>query len=181
MPDLLPPPLLSAGPFTLRPFHLGDATVVMEAGRDPLIPLVTTVQAGGNLQQAEAFIKRQHQRLSTGQGYSLAIANAQDQAIGQIGLWPAAQGRASIGYWVVSSQRRQGVAVQALRSISRWGLSLPELHRLELYIEPWNESSWRTAERAGYQREGLLRSWQTVGEKRRDMWMYSLIQHDPEC
>ncbi len=43
---------------------------------------------------------------------------------------------------------------------SRWGLSLPGLHRIELCVEPWNEGAWRAAERAGYHREGLLRSWQ---------------------
>lgn len=47
--------------------------------------------------------------------------------------------------------------------LSDWGLALPGVHRLELYVEPWNEGSWRTAERAGYTREGLLRSWQQVG------------------
>jgi RimJ/RimL family protein N-acetyltransferase len=50
--------------------------------------------------------------------------------------------------------------------------------RLELYVEPWNEASWRTAERVGFTREGLLRSWQLVGTERRDMFMYSLLATD---
>ena len=63
--------------------------------------------------------------------------------------------------------------------VSAWGLSLPEIHRLELYVEPSNEGSWRAAERAGYVREGLLRSWQPVGGHRRDMYMYSRLFTDP--
>lgn len=50
------------------------------------------------------------------------------------------------------------------------------MHRLQLYIEPSNVGSWRTAERAGYVREGLLRSWEVVGNERRDMFMYGMAR-----
>ena len=59
--------------------------------------------------------------------------------------------------------------------MSDWALSLDEVQRLELYVEPWNEGSWRAAERCGFQREGLLRSWQLVGDERNDMYMYSRL------
>ena len=45
-------------------------------------------------------------------------------------------------------------------------------------VEPWNEGSWRAAERAGFVREGLLRSWQRVGDERRDMYMYGFLPGD---
>jgi len=57
-----------------------------------------------------------------------------------------------------------------------WGV--PELHRVELYIEPWNVASARTAEAAGYQREGLLRSQQVIGGRRVDMMIYSALRFD---
>jgi hypothetical protein len=47
-----------------------------------------------------------------------------------------------------------------------------------LSVEPWNEGSWRAAERVGYQHEGLMRSWERVGDQRRDMYMYSLLSTD---
>lgn len=43
-------------------------------------------------------------------------------------------------------------------ALSRWALDLGEVARLELYAGPWNEGSWRAAERFGFRREGLLRS-----------------------
>jgi RimJ/RimL family protein N-acetyltransferase len=108
------------------------------------------------------------------------IADAtSDVGLGQIGLWPLGHGRASVGYWVAASARRHRVARRALRMVSEWGLALPGLHRLELYVEPWNEGSWRAAERAGYIRDGLLRSWEPVAEQRRDMYMYSRLPTDP--
>jgi RimJ/RimL family protein N-acetyltransferase len=49
-------------------------------------------------------------------------------------------------------------------------------------VEPWNEAAIRVAERAGFQQEGVLRSWQEVGGERKDMLMYSLLRGDlPEA
>jgi len=67
------------------------------------------------------------------------------------------------------------IAGAALAALTHWALSLPEVERLQLHVEPWNDSSWWAAERCGYQREGLLRSWERVGSDRRDMYVYSVV------
>jgi [ribosomal protein S5]-alanine N-acetyltransferase len=175
---VLKQPIIIASPYRLRPFVMSDVALVQEASGDPQIPLITTVPASGSIPAALSFIERQHQRLADGSGYSFAIADASsDQAIGQIGLWlkNAAQGRAAVGYWIAPSRRGKGAASTALGALSRWALAQPGIHRLELYVEPWNEGSWRAAERSGYAREGLLRSWQEIGGQRKDMYMYSRL------
>jgi len=50
--------------------------------------------------------------------------------------------------------------------------------RIELQVEPSNEGSWRAAERVGYMREGLMRSWRQVGDERRDLYLCSLLPSD---
>jgi [ribosomal protein S5]-alanine N-acetyltransferase len=145
---------------------------------DPLIPLITSVPAVGSLENVAAYLDRQHRRLQEGAGYSFAIADLRtDEAVGNIGLWTGniESGRATTGYWVAPSFRRRGYATAALRALTTWALTIPEVERLELYVEPWNEGSWRAAEDAGYQREGLLRAWQRVGDARKDMFMYSVL------
>lgn len=177
--DPLNQPVLDALHYRLRPFEVKDSELVREASTNPLIPLITTVPSNGTDEEILNFIDRQHHRLVARSGYSFAIADARsDQAVGQIGLWlkNSNQGRASIGYWIGPRHRNQGIASVALDAVSRWGLTLPEIHRLELYVEPWNEGSWRAAERCGYTREGLLHSWQEVGGQRKDMYMYSRLK-----
>jgi RimJ/RimL family protein N-acetyltransferase len=44
--------------------------------------------------------------------------------------------------------------------LTSFAWTIPPLRRIELYVEPWNTGSIKTAERAGYEREGLLRSHQ---------------------
>ena len=183
MASMLPrrTPVIRRPPVVLRAFRDSDAALIQSVAADPLIPLITSVPASGSRADALAFIGRQHRRLSAGQGYSFAITDADSGTpVGQVGLWlrDADHGRASVGYWVAAPHRRRGYTTAALDAISRWGLTLDGIDRLELYVEPWNEGSWRAAERAGYHREGLLRRWQYVGPERRDMYMYSLFPED---
>lgn len=173
-------PVLDAGGYVLRPWTLADLAVVEEASRDDLIPLITTVPSPYSHEQGVAFIQSQWNRAAPGAGYSFAIAEHCGRAVGQIGLWlrSADEGRASLGYWIAASARGRGAAAQALTAIAYWAFGFPGIDRLELYVEPWNVASVRTAERARFQREGLLRSWRPVGGQPKDMFMYSRVRAD---
>lgn len=172
-------PRLYRPPVVLRAFEDRDAPVVAAASRDPLIPLITSVPATGAAEDLLAYVARQHSRLDTGFGYSFAVVDASsDSAVGQIGLWTpeVATGRATVGYWIAPQARRRGYARTALAALTEWAFTIDEIARVQLHVEPWNEGSWRAAEACGYQREGLLRSWQRVGEGRKDMYVYSVVR-----
>jgi ribosomal-protein-alanine N-acetyltransferase len=117
-----------------------------------------------------------------GFGYSFAIAaeDARPGAVGQVGLWPNSRdpGRASSGYFVVERHRGVGLAGRALAALATWAFEAIGIVRLELYVEPWNVGSIRTAERTGFVREGLLRQAQRVGVERRDMFIYGRLRDD---
>jgi RimJ/RimL family protein N-acetyltransferase len=170
-------PTLAGPRVCLRAFRADDVQAVQEASRDHLIPLITSVPTTEDDDAALEYINRQQDRLKTRAGYSFAIADGDDIAVGQIGLWLRDEddGRASIGYWIRPSARNRGYATEALETLVVWACTLPQLRRLQLYVEPWNEGSWRAAEHSGFQREGLMRSWQSVGGEPRDMYMYSLL------
>jgi RimJ/RimL family protein N-acetyltransferase len=175
-------PRLDAGPFVLRAFTLDDVGVVREASADPHIPLITTVPAVFTADDGRRFIERQWSRAERGTGYSFAIADAETgRAVGQAGLWlkDAAEGRASVGYWVAGSARGRGTAACAVRALARWGHGELRIPRIELQVEPWNVASIRTAELAGFRREGLMRGWQEIGGERRDLLLYARLAGDP--
>lgn len=175
-------PRLSHGRVVLRPFEERDANLVVSAASDDLIPSITTVPTSGSRGDAEEYVARQHSRLQSGAGYSFAIADSEtDEAVGQIGLWlrDIDEARATTGYWIGPGYRRCGYLTAALQALTDWALKLDEVERLQLFVGPWNEGSWRAAERCGYQREGLLRSWQQVGQQRKDMFVYSILSVAP--
>jgi [ribosomal protein S5]-alanine N-acetyltransferase len=174
----LPQPRLTGDGVVLRAFTDGDVDVVVDAGRDPHIPLITTVRAGGDRRDALVYIATQRSRAASGTGWSYAIAEAgTDRAVGQIGMFhrDIDDGRVFIGYWVAPSRRGQRYAQRALRVLTAFGATIPEISRIELCVEPLNEASWRTAQAAGFQREGLLGRWQIINGQPRDMYMYAWL------
>ncbi|WP_218924475.1 GNAT family N-acetyltransferase [Streptomyces sp. st140] len=181
-PEPLTVPSMSAGPdFVLRPWEMSDLPLIREASLDPYIPLITTIPTPYSEAAAEAFVRRQWERAATGAGYPFAIVRSRDRRpVGAIGLWlrELPEGRASLGYWLTDLARGQGVARAALRTVTGWALRDLGVPRLQLYIEPWNTASARIAEDIGFRREGLLRGWQQVGDERRDMAVYALLNSD---
>ena len=68
------------------------------------------------------------------------------------------------------------MGTSALRLYSRWAFESLALARLELLVQPDNEASLRLGERAGFTREGVLRSHSLIRGERRDMVMMSLLR-----
>lgn len=150
-----------------------------ELATDAYIPTIGTLPPHADEAQALAWIRRQHERYDEGVGFSFAVADAASgAAVGQCGLWlrELGEGRATAGYSIVPSGRGRGFAADALAALTGFGWTVPGLFRIALCIEPWNEGSIRTAERAGYEREGLLRSHQAIGGVRRDMLLYAAVR-----
>ena len=179
--DLPPWPTgpVAYGPVVLREFEVRDVPMAVEASTDPYIPLIGTLPANASEQEAQDWVDRQRGRLAEGLGFSFAVAEADtDRAVGAIGLWLAGlrQGRATAGYSIIPSSRGRGLAAAALIAVTEFAWTIPALHRIELHVEPWNEGSVRTAERAGYEREGLMRSHQEIGGRRRDMLLYATVR-----
>lgn len=171
--ESLTPFTVSDDAVTVRPFAADDLPLIEEASRDPEIPRGTTIPVPFSADVGAAFIERQYSRAASGFGWSMAIASP-ERPVGQIGLWlaNAHHGRAELGYWIVASARGQGHAAAAVRLVSEWAFEHVDVHRLGLSIEPWNTASIRTAEKAGYEQEALLRQWQVVDGIPKDMWSY---------
>jgi [ribosomal protein S5]-alanine N-acetyltransferase len=91
--------------------------------------------------------------------------------------WDGRQGE--IGYVVGQAARGRGVATRTLRLLTDWGLSNLGLERIELWIDVTNPGSERVAERAGYVREGVLRSYWFKEDIRGDFGIWSRLRSDP--
>jgi ribosomal-protein-alanine N-acetyltransferase len=127
---------------------------------------------------ARVWVTRQQGRYAEGAGFSFTIGDTSTgNAVGHCGLWLSElyEGRATAGYSIVRSARGRGYAADALVALTEFGWTVPGLSRIELYIEPWNVASVRTAERADYVREGLLHSHQVIGGRRRDMLILAAV------
>lgn len=106
----------------------------------------------------------------------LILDAARGNLLGAIGVRLGETG--SIGYWIAAEARGQGIATRATKLLSRWALTEGGVQRLELTTDPDNVASQRVAEKAGFTREGVLRSHTAFPEGRRDSVMFSLLSTD---
>lgn len=119
--------------------------------------------------------------MAAGEGWSLAsVDHDTGRAVGQVGLWISHlhKGRAESGYWVAASGRRSGAASHAVDALSESAFEHLDVGRLSLFMEPWNTASIKTAERAGYRRECLLRGWERIDGAPRDMLSFARTRSD---
>ena len=178
----LPEPPLTDGAVVLRPWRDADLEALVAAVQDPDIPRWTRVPSPYTEREGREFLEGQGRQRLAGESLNLAVVDAGNGdllgSIGVIRLDPARR-TAEVGYWVAPQARRRGVATRAVRLASRWALGTLGLARLELLTEPDNLASQRVAERCGYVREGLMRSYQEIKGRRRDYVLYSLLPADP--
>jgi RimJ/RimL family protein N-acetyltransferase len=175
-------PRLSDGVVTLRRWDAADTACVEAVSGDPYITLITTVPAEYSQDEGLQFVERQRSRLVSGEGISLAIALARaDRACGCLTMMHRSippTGSVGIGYWVAPAERGRGVARRAVTLAADWALQRPGIARIEALVEPVNIASQRVVEAAGFEREGLLRSYAILGDRRADMYIYSRL---PVC
>jgi RimJ/RimL family protein N-acetyltransferase len=71
------------------------------------------------------------------------------------------------------------VATRTLRLLTDWGFSGLGLERIALWIDVANPASERVAERVGYVREGVLRSYWFKEDIRHDFGIWSRLRTGP--
>jgi RimJ/RimL family protein N-acetyltransferase len=84
-----------------------------------------------------------------------------------------------LGYWAAPSFRGRGYVPRAVQLLCAWGFDELDLPRMQLGTFPGNVASERVAEKSGFVREGVLRSWLEQRGERRDVTMWSRLPGDP--
>jgi len=175
-----PDPELTDGVVRLRRWLLTDTECVRRASADPSIPQVTSVPAVFTPEGGRAFIKRVWSCLENREGVALALTDAAtDEAVGQVWIGVRPQpGVVGLGYWIVPDARGRGLATRAVRLAAAWALGPLGAARMEAWVAPENEPSMRTLASAGFHREGVLRSFLSLGHGRSDIVVWSRLPTD---
>jgi RimJ/RimL family protein N-acetyltransferase len=100
------------------------------------------------------------------------------QAVGAIGFTPGSdieRYSAEVGYWIGEEYWGRGIVTEALLLLTEDVFA--RLGLLRMFAVPFadNEASARVLEKAGYTREGLLRSSAVKFGVPRDQWLYARI------
>ncbi len=83
-----------------------------------------------------------------------------------------------IGYWIGERYAGRGMMTDAVKVLARFSFDTLRLHRIEAACIPDNARSIRVLEKAGFRREGLLRSYLRINGLWQDHYLYARIADD---
>jgi RimJ/RimL family protein N-acetyltransferase len=158
-----PDPPLDDGVVTLRQWRKDDVAVLPALiNGDPEIERwLELMPSPYTKQDAREWIARSAEAWRSGQFLPFAVVEAASgQVVGGLGFNSIDLDSASgeIGYWLSAAARGRGLTTRALRLVTLWGFHALALERIQVRAELENVASCRVAEKAGYTREGVIRS-----------------------
>lgn len=174
-----PDPPLTDGVIALRSWHTRDTAQLVAMFDDAEIARWTRAPTPYREADALEWLITQRALARRGSSLSLAIAEpGDDRLLGSITLRMLPDERGEFGYALARWARGRGAGTRALTLFSQWAFVAAGRERLEVTVEPENGRSLRLAERAGYRREGLLRSHHSNKGRRVDVVMLALLPGD---
>jgi RimJ/RimL family protein N-acetyltransferase len=165
----------------LRPWRDTDIRELVAACQDPEISRWTSVPNPYGESDARSYLLQRFDAIHAGTAAPFAVVDAADgRLLGSIALnwldWK--NRRAEVGYWLAFEARGNGHATRAVSLICAWGFQIVDLERIELLASTANPASQRVAERAGFTREAVLRSYMRGRDGRQDMVAFALLRTD---
>ncbi|KAM6566343.1 hypothetical protein CsatA_025471 [Cannabis sativa] len=161
----------------LRPLDLSDIDAFMVWATDKKVPIFCTWEPFTSKEDGINYIRDKvipHPWFraicidNTPIGYVLVTPNSSND-----------QCRAELGYGLGSKYWGKGIATMAVKIVAEtifkeW----PHLERIEALVDVENIGSHRVLEKAGFQREGILRKYFLLKGNCRDMIMFSFLSTD---
>ena len=169
-PDALHTPRL-----VLRPIMPADAGPVFDAyATDPEVTRFLTWTPHRDLAETEGYVAR----CIAAQASRTFVLTGRDDGLlrGALDLRRPDPHRCSFGYVLARPWWRQGLMAEALAEVVRWALAQPGVWRVGSTCDVDNHASARVMEKAGLQREGVLRRWMVLpgcGDVPRDSVIYA--------
>jgi RimJ/RimL family protein N-acetyltransferase len=162
---ILRPPAepLSDGTVVVRLPHERDAEALVRFGDDPdvadtiWVPIPTPCEREVAAQRIAAFKNGWEQETQFGPVLIVAAAET-DEMIGVVFLRVREHDSVELSYGVAPAFRNRGVASAAAALVAGWCLEELAVARVELRIGQSNVASQRVAVKAGFSRQGIVRT-----------------------
>lgn len=173
------PESLATARLCLRRCRPADSQAIFSSyAQDPEVTRYLVWQPHRSLADTQAFTAFADAAWHQGREFTWAIWTPAGELIGGLALRPTGP-KADVGYVLARSHWGRGYATEALSAVLAWALAQPGLYRVWGTCDVDNLASARVLEKAGMQREGLLRRWcvhPNLGDEPRDSWCYAWVR-----
>jgi ribosomal-protein-alanine N-acetyltransferase len=164
----------------LRPIARGDASAIFTGyAQDPEVARFVMWRPHRTLAETEAYIADcLTAAVDKSRTYGL-IAREGDRLLGCFALRRPELHRLDCGYVLARPHWRRGLMTEALSEVAGWAMRRNDLWRIGAVCDIDNLASARVMEKAGLEREGILRRWlvhPNVSGEPRDCFSYALTR-----
>jgi RimJ/RimL family protein N-acetyltransferase len=154
------PEILNTARLRLRRAQVDDAAAIFEEyAQDPDVTRCLSFRPNKHMSESQDFLRGCMARWEAGDEFVWAITlPSDDRAIGTVAC--RMQGhKAELGYALAKRFWNRGFMGEAVRAVADWAITVEPVFRVWAYCDVTNTRSARVMEKAGMQREGLLRRW----------------------
>lgn len=175
-----PPDRFETEHLILRKPRIEDAQAIFEGyAQDPEVTRYLTWKPHQNIRETEEFLLACGQLWRTGKDFACAITlKEDDKLIGMFGLHPQKL-KIEVGYGLARPYWGKGFMTEILKAVIDWALAQPDIFRVQAYCDVDNLGSARVMEKAGMEREGLLRRYvlhPNISDEPRDVYLYAIVK-----
>jgi ribosomal-protein-alanine N-acetyltransferase len=166
---------------TLRPWQSDDIPALVECidGDDEMARWLDMIPQPYREHEARLWVDQATSFWREGTAAPFAILADSGEVVGGVGFrWVGEeQAVGEVGYWLRARERGRGLTTRSVELISRWAIEQLGCERLQLRADEENVPSQRVAEKAGFTREGVLRSahYNARLDRRVNYVIYSLL------
>ncbi|PNQ03442.1 MULTISPECIES: GNAT family N-acetyltransferase [unclassified Sphingobium] len=159
----------------LRPISAEDVQAIFDGyGQDREVTQYLTWRPHQSIADTHSFVQM-CLRAETSRTYMIVL-EATGNVIGVFDLRKTGQFKLEFGYALAREHWGQGLMTEALVEVVNWALRQSDIWRIGAAVDVDNVGSIRVMEKAGLQREGILRRWlvhPNTGDAPRDCVIFS--------
>jgi RimJ/RimL family protein N-acetyltransferase len=175
-----PPEILKTNRLFLRLPVPGDANLIFRKyAQDPEVTKYLIWRPHENVSVSRKFISRCIQCWKNETAFPWVIVRkSDDELIGMLEL-RIDKFSADLGYAIAREYWGNGYATEVTKSVIEWAMAQENVFRVWATCDIGNLASARVLEKAGMQREGILRRFiihPNISDKPRDSYCYSIVK-----
>ncbi|HWT14711.1 MAG TPA: GNAT family N-acetyltransferase [Patescibacteria group bacterium] len=179
--DLSALPVLDSERLHLRPIREDDLPDLFAVFADPDVMRYWTKPPMRDVEEARSYLAGIERHFAARTAFKWAITRkGNDRLIGTTSLFrlDGPHNTGEIGYALGSAHWGNGYAAEAVHRTCRFGFDELHLRRIEADIDPRNHASIQVIEKAGFQREGVLRERYIYNDEIQDVVYYGLLARE---
>jgi ribosomal-protein-alanine N-acetyltransferase len=175
-----PPTILKTERLRLRKIKLADAEAIFrQYAQDPEVTKYVSWRAHKDIEETRDFLRSCLLAWDTGNAFHWVIERLEDKQV--IGMISARAGgdKWELGYVLARIHWQRGYMTEAVKGIIAWAMRQNDIYRVWAVCDVDNVASARVMERAGMQREGVLRRWSVhpnISTEPRNSYCYAIVK-----